>query len=87
MARETAQVGFWGASMLLASIKPKHKKHMKTNTVIQIRIIDPMGKKISASELIDANCSHPITQAFYQYRERHRGELVGEWMLAGEGVW
>ena len=87
MARETAQVGFWGASMLLASIKPKHKKHMKTNTVIQIRIIDPMGKKISASELIDANCSHPITQAFYQYRERHKGELVGEWMLAGEGVW
>jgi hypothetical protein len=60
---------------------------MKTNKVIQIRIVDPMGKKVSASEQVDANCSHPITQAFYQYRERHKGELVGEWMLAGEGVW
>jgi hypothetical protein len=60
---------------------------MKTNTVIQIRIIDPMGKKISASELVDANCSHPIAQAFYNYRHRHKGEFVGEWMLAGEGVW
>jgi hypothetical protein len=60
---------------------------MKTNTVIQIRIIDPMGKKISASELIDANCSHPIAQAFCNYLERHRGELVGEWILVGEGVW
>ena len=46
---------------------------MKTNTVIQIRIIDPMGKKISASELVDANCSHPIAQAFCNYRHRHKG--------------
>ena len=60
---------------------------MKTNTVVQIRIIDPMGKKISASEQVDTDCSHPITQAFNQYRERHKGELAGEWMLAGEGVW
>ena len=60
---------------------------MKKNTVIQIRIVDIMGKKISASERVDANCSHPITQAFNQYRERHKGEFVGEWMLAGEGVW
>ena len=62
-------------------------KHMKTNTVIQIRIIDPMGKKISASELVDADCSHPIVQAFSNYLERHRGELVGEWILVGEGGW
>jgi len=60
---------------------------MKNTSVIQIRIIDPVGKKLSASERVDANCSHPITQAFNQYRERHKGELVGEWMLAGEGVW
>jgi hypothetical protein len=62
---------------------------MKTNTVIQIRIIDPMGKKISASERVDANCSHPITQAFHQYRERNKGDFPQgcEFMLVGEGVW
>ena len=60
---------------------------MKTKTVVQIRILDPRGKKISASERVDSNCPHPISRAFNQYRERHKGELVGEWMLAGEGVW
>lgn len=60
---------------------------MKKNTVIQIRIIDPMGKKVNASEWVDANCSHPIIQAFNQYRERRKGELVGEFMLIGEGLW
>ena len=60
---------------------------MKKTTVIQIRILDPMGKKVNASERVDQNCCHPIAAAFNAYRERHKGELVGEWMLAGEGVW
>ena len=62
---------------------------MKNTTVVQIRIIDPMGKKVNASERVNANCPHPISQAFYQYRERHKGEFPQgcEFMLVGEGVW
>jgi hypothetical protein len=58
---------------------------MKTNTVIQIRIIDPMGKKISASELVDADCSHPIVQAFSNYLERHKGRACRGMDACGGG--
>jgi hypothetical protein len=62
---------------------------MKTTTVIQVRIIDPRGKKVTASERIDSNCLCPVAQAFFNYCEKHKGEFPQgrEFMLAGEGVW
>jgi hypothetical protein len=62
---------------------------MKNTTVIQIRIIDPRGNKVSASERIDQNDHSPVTQAFFSYCEKHKGEFPQgcEFMLAGEGVW
>jgi len=61
---------------------------MKKTTVIQIRILDPMGKKVNASERVDQNCCHPIAAAFNAYRERHKANFPQgcEFMLVGEGV-
>jgi hypothetical protein len=62
---------------------------MKKTTVIQIRIIDPMGKKVNASERIDPNDLNPVAQAFMNYCARHKGEFPqgSEFILAGEGLW
>jgi len=62
---------------------------MKNTIVVQVRIIDPRGKKVSASERIDPNDLNPVAQAFSNYCEKHKGEFPQgcEFMLAGEGVW
>ena len=62
---------------------------MKNTIVVQVRIIDPRGKKVSASERIDQDDLNPVAQAFASYREKHKGEFPQgcEFILAGEGVW
>jgi hypothetical protein len=62
---------------------------MKKTTVIPIRIIDPMGKKVNASERIDSNNPNPVAQAFRNYCARHKGEFSqgSEFILAGEGFY
>ena len=62
---------------------------MKKTEVISVKIIDPMGAKVTASERIDSNSHNPIVDAFHAYRERHKANFSQgcEFMLVGEGVW
>jgi hypothetical protein len=62
---------------------------MKAINVIQIKVINPMGQKISVSERICATSLNPISSAFYSYCEKHKKNFArgSEFRLIGEGAW
>jgi len=62
---------------------------MKAINIIQIKVINPMGQKISVSERICATSLNPISSAFYSYCEKHKKNFASgsEFHLIGEGVW
>jgi hypothetical protein len=62
---------------------------MKAINIIQIKVINPMGQKISVSERVCATSLAPILSAFYSYREKHKKNFASgsEFHLIGEGAW
>ena len=54
---------------------------------VQIKVIDPMGKKVTVTKLVSSN--HPVSEAFYSYRMEHKDEFPEgtEFQLIGEGTW
>lgn len=62
---------------------------MKAINIIQIKVINPMGQRITASERVCAKSLNPISSAFYSYREKHKKNFASgsEFHLIGEGVW
>ena len=62
---------------------------MKAINIIQIKVINPMGQKITVSERICATSLTPISSAFYAYRDKQKKNFASgsEFHLIGEGVW
>jgi len=62
---------------------------MKKTELIHVKIIDPMGAKITAVERIDSASHTPVSDAFHAWRERNKGRFPRgcEIMLVGEGAW
>ncbi len=62
---------------------------MKAINIIQIKVINPMGQKITVSERICAKSLNPISSAFYSYCEKQKKNFASgsEFHLIGEGVW
>ena len=54
---------------------------------IQVKVIDPMGNKVTVTERVGSN--HPVCEAFNAYREKHKGNFPhgSEFQLIGEGSW
>lgn len=54
---------------------------------IQVKVIDPMGKKVTVTERVSSNS--PVCEAFNAYRYKHKGNFShgAEFQLIGEGAW
>ena len=62
---------------------------MKAINIIQIKVIDPMGQKITVSERVCATSLTPLLSAFFAYREKQKKNFASgsEFHLIGEGAW